>query len=363
MPRSRTVLVAALLAFLASAVAHAAAPPFRLGLTHGQRSLDPWASRAAVDAGRELLAASPGTLQNQHIMGWGAANPEPVPGSYRWSSLDRRMELVRATHGTPVITLCCAPDWMKGGVPGTTDWARLDAAPATTSFDEFARLAAAVARRYPDVHHFLVWNEMKGFWDPVRNRWRYEDYTRLYNKVYVALKAVSPAIQVGGPYVPMISWRPDVGGGRDSAVRGPWGMVDQRALDAVDYWLAHAVGADFVAVDGNGSLQDGTFLVPPMQSLAKLAAVDDWLRSRTALPIWWAEVSPIPFGTSGRYTPAAEASLWGATVETLARSGAAAALLWQAESSRGHTGLWTSVSTATGGRPTLVHDAVARSLG
>ena len=364
-PRNRrptVALLALLVALVSTAIAHASPAPFRLGLTHGQQSLDPWADKGAVAAGRQLLASSPGTLQNQHIMGWGAANPEPLPGRYSWASLDRRMALIRATHGEPVITLCCAPDWMKGGVPGTTNWARLDAAPSVTSFDEFAALAAAVARRYPDVHHFLVWNEMKGFWDPLRNRWRYEDYTRLYNKVYAALKAVNPAIQVGGPYVPMVSWKPDVGGGRDSAVRGPWGMVDQRALDAVEYWLAHATGADFVAVDGNGALQDGSFLVPPAQSLAKLAAVDAWLRARTDLPIWWAESTPVPYGTSDLYSQAEEAALWAATVDVLRSSGAAVALLWQAESTPVHTGLWTSTTSSDGGRPTAIHDAVAASL-
>ena len=87
-----------------------------------------------------------------------------------------------------------------------------------------------------------------------------------------------------------------------------------------------------------------------------------WLRARTDLPIWWAEITPVPFGSSDRYPPGTEAALWAQTVETLRSSGAAVALLWQGESSRGHTGLWTSAETADGGRPTAVHDAVAPSL-
>ena len=46
------------------------------------------------------------------------------------------------------------------------------------------------AKRYPNVKHYMVWNEFKGFWDPANNRWDAEGYTELYNEIYVALKAV-----------------------------------------------------------------------------------------------------------------------------------------------------------------------------
>ena len=65
-------------------------------------------------------------IQNQHIMGWGGGNPEPSPGEYDWGSLDTRVEMMRRTGARMVITLCCAPDWMKGGEPGETDWSNLE---------------------------------------------------------------------------------------------------------------------------------------------------------------------------------------------------------------------------------------------
>src|SRR5690606_19338400 len=116
----------------------------------GEYSIDEWSHPEASASARAVLSAT-ATYQNQHIYGWGAMNPEPSPGQFDWSSLDRRMELIRSTGGTPVITLCCAPDWMKGGRPGETDWARLHEAPDREHYDDFAALAAAVARRYPDV--------------------------------------------------------------------------------------------------------------------------------------------------------------------------------------------------------------------
>ena len=59
-------------------------------------------------------------------MGWGGGNPEPSPGKYDWGSLDVRVETMRRTGARMVITLCCAPDWMKGGEPGETDWSNLE---------------------------------------------------------------------------------------------------------------------------------------------------------------------------------------------------------------------------------------------
>ena len=92
--------------------------------------------------------------QNQHIMGWGGGNPEPSPGEYDWESLDRRVDLMRRTGARMVITLCCAPDWMKGGEPGETDWSNLEVAPLPEHYGDFAELCAKVAERYPDVEAF-----------------------------------------------------------------------------------------------------------------------------------------------------------------------------------------------------------------
>ena len=55
-------------------------------------------------------------------MGFRGGNPEPSPGEYDWTSLDWRVEMMRRTGARIVITLCCAPDWMKGGEPGETNW-------------------------------------------------------------------------------------------------------------------------------------------------------------------------------------------------------------------------------------------------
>ena len=158
-----------------------------LGVTHAQYSLDSGGNQEIVAEAKALLRSSC-HYQNQHIMGWGALNPNPEPGIYRWESLDRRIALIRSMNAVPVITLCAAPDWMKGGQPGETDWSQIEVAPLPEHYHDFAKLAKLVAQRYPDVKHYQVWNEMKGFWSREANNWDYVNYTRMYNMVYDALK-------------------------------------------------------------------------------------------------------------------------------------------------------------------------------
>ncbi len=311
------------------------------GLTHTQFTPD-------SPAGLSSLPVP----QNQSLMGWGADNPEPSPGQFNFGSLDRRVQLIRATRGVPIITLCGAPDWMKGGAPGQTDWSRLEAAPTPAHFDDFARLAAEVARRYPDVKYFVVWNEFKGFFSQGKNRWDYEGYTDFYNKVYTALKQVNPDIQVGGPYTPMSSDQP--GAATASSVSGPWGSVDQRSLDAVSYWLAHKKGADFLAVDGSSMPDQPGARLDEFAAVAKFAAVDDWLRARSDLPIWWAEwyVEPSGAGWTDEHRGAVQAAAMMEFVE----SGAATALYWspQTQGPADCPGcLWFGSGQGGGQTPTL----------
>jgi len=211
---------------------------------------------------------------------------------------------------------------MKGGTPGQTNWNRLTAAPLPEHYADFASLSGVIAQRYPDVRHFLVWNEFKGFFDEENNRWDAEAYTDLYNEVYEAVKAVNPLNRIGGPYLDMAS-PPSGTTGQGSSLRGPWGTVDQRALDAFDYWLAHKRGADFVVVDGHTTDGGGP---DEFAALEKLSAVGWWIRARTELPLWWVEwyVEPADSGWSVRQQTAVRAA---AMIE-MASSGVNAALYW-----------------------------------
>nr|PZN41381.1 MAG: xylan 1,4-beta-xylosidase [Actinomycetota bacterium] len=304
-----------------------AAPPAlpnwpRWGVTHTQFSVDNENGSAAAGGGH-LLSREP-MIQNQHIMGWGVGNPEPAPGRYDFRDLDRRVKLMADTRALPVLTLCCAPDWMKGGAEGRTNWDRIETAPLREHFDDFADLAATIARRYPHVKHFLVWNEFKGFWNNSRNEWDAEAYTDLYNRVYDALKKVNPEIQVGGPYVPIDSHADPR---HPSELRGPWGVVDQRSLDAITYWLRHKKGADFIVVDGSSVTSDRGIVPDEFTALGKFRAVTEWLRQRAGdLPVWWAEwyVAPDNADWDERRRTAVQA----AAMMEFAASGAQTLLYW-----------------------------------
>jgi Glycosyl hydrolases family 39 len=319
------------------------------GFTHTQFSAEHGSDDAIKDV-QEALASQP-LLQNQHIMGWGANNPEPEPDVYEFHSLDERMQFIRKSDGTPVITLCCAPDWMKGGASGETDWDELTTAPLPEHYSDFAELAGAVAERYPDVRHFIVWNEFKGFFDEENNRWNAEGYTDLYNEVYDAVKAVNPRNKIGGPYIPMDSYSPDWLG-HASDVRGPWGTVDQRSLDAFDYWLEHKRGADFVVVDGHTTTRDESDLVTDeFTALAKLSAVSEWIESRTDLPLWWAEWYVEP--DDADWSDEQHIAVRTAALIEFAKSGVEVALHWNPppESEDCPGCLWTDTGSEDGGQP------------
>jgi hypothetical protein len=132
---------------------------FEIGITHTHHDLAPWGNLASVARAKGLLSQQVLRHQNQHIMGFGAMNPEPAPGYYNWTSLDQRIALMSSVNATIVVTLCCAPDWMKGGKPNVTDWSKIAIAPLPTHYNDFAVLSAQVARRYPQIQYFQVWNE------------------------------------------------------------------------------------------------------------------------------------------------------------------------------------------------------------
>ncbi|MGV9992397.1 GH39 family glycosyl hydrolase [Streptomyces sp. NPDC003374] len=339
------------------------------GFTHTQFSADEGSGAATGRAGR-LLSRGGGLPQNQALMGWGADNPEPVKGRYDFDALDRRIDFVRSTGGVPVITLCCAPDWMKGGRAGAdnTDWSQeaLETAPTRAHYKDYAALAATVARRYPDVRHFLVWNEFKGFWNNARGRWDHEGYTELYNLVYKALKQVDPKIMVGGPYLVMDSVDPRQKDNASTVLRGPWGAMDQRVLDAFAYWNTHKAGADFVVVDGSSYTKDDDLLPDEFAATDKLTAVGQWVRRQTrGLPLWWAEyyVEPADGNDDRRgWSEPHRVAVQAAGMIAMVKGGASSGFYWNPEEENGACPgcLWTPTAGADGGRALPMYGLVSR---
>jgi hypothetical protein len=266
------------------------------------------------------------------------------------------MSLIARTGGTAVLTAAGAPDWMKGGAAGATDWSTLDDAPLPEHYADFAALTAAAVARYPAIHYVQVWNELKGFYDDAANTWDAAAYTDFYNQVYDAVRAVRPDVRVGGPYVVLSSWQRPTAAAADPSVAGGWGAADRRSLEVVDYWLAHKHGADFIAVDASAQTRDGRNAPPDPAAATKFADLTTWLRARTDLPVWWSEFYPAQRPDAGPLDP----SRVGRTIDIVARmaqAGTAAALLWRPEAEQRPDpsvptpALWAATGGPDGGGP------------
>jgi hypothetical protein len=319
-----------------------------LGVTHTQNDLDSAGAVPEAVAKVKKLLRAVCRRQVEPIMGWGADNPEPAPGVYNWTSLDRRIALIRSMHAVPVITLCAAPDWMKGGTSGKTDWSKIEVAPTPQHYADFAALAKTVAQRYPDVRYFQVWNEFKGFWDRAANNWNYRGYTQMYNLVYDALKSVNPAIQVGGPYLVL------EGTGLNPHEWYGVPPISPRNWQVLDYWLAHKHGADFIVLDR--SITDANH-DPTPHSPAQVMPLTHYFEDiarqvhrKTSLPIWWAEY----YGAEGIHDLDFEAAQFASVYAHMAQAGVPQiAFLWGfLQSEGGAYYLFSSVKSPDGGQTT-----------
>lgn len=311
-------------------------------LGSGRLSLQ--APTASDTAALQAFHLFSGSYVDQSMYGFGAnVDPEPAPGQFDMSAIATRISMIEAVGGVPVISLIGAPAWMRPGPTG------FYTPPAPQYYGAFATLCAHVAAAFPQVRYFVVWNELKGFWDQATNTWNMPAYTAMYNDVYAAIKHVRPTALVGGPYVSMTAW--PTRRGPLSSLDATYGYVEKASLNAISFWLAHKVGADFVAVDGaTENAKAGVPLVNAVQAAGLYSSVDRWLEQQTALPIWWMESHIAPVGWSTAEGAAARV----ATLAEMASSGATVGMQWQPQDQLGwpDEGLWTSTSLAGGGQET-----------
>ncbi len=85
---------------------------FSYGFDFAQRGpySGPQFNASAVASAYRVLSSIPGMYEDTSIMDWGLPDPEPRPGSFDFSAIASRIRLITSTGGTPVVTLCAAPD-------------------------------------------------------------------------------------------------------------------------------------------------------------------------------------------------------------------------------------------------------------
>ena len=370
---------------------------FSPGLTYVDNTLDyPWGSNnpTAVNHVKSLIKqAIP--YENTHIMAWGVSDLWPDPSQAEpsnWHDLDDRLKLAIGTGGIPVITLAEAPWWMKGKLQpdGTTklfskseEWSE-DAYGARildNKMDAWLHLVQRIAEHYMvapyNVRYFQVWNELKGYYNPVTNAYDYttspgdphkseatHGYTYMYNQVYsrlmqvaTSLRIPTTSIKIGGPYAVMDTWSSPVQS-NPSRVMKAYGTYDQRPLDVIQYWLQHKIGAGFITVDGSNGNKDNINITDPFTASEKFADVTHWIRSLNnttypgagTLPIWWAEWNALPYTntTDANYINAIKSY----AMIKLIKAGGATPLLWGGtEDNSTGDGLWTATTSRGGGQP------------
>jgi hypothetical protein len=192
-PHMKLVLAAALVTsavILSFPPVSAASPSIRYGIQDG----------AYFSAG-PALETRLGTLDRlgtklvRHMLSWRDIAPMkprhpalPSDPAYRWSTTDRVLGALRA-HGTTVlVTFYRAPSWANGGRSSSF-------VPSDKS--ALADFAVAVAKRYPWLRLWEVWNEpnLQSFLKPNSPRLYVR---RMLNPTYRALHALSPSNRVAG---------------------------------------------------------------------------------------------------------------------------------------------------------------------
>ncbi len=321
---------------------------FQVGTTHTHGFWE-YGNSQAVNRAKDLLLNGV-AFQNQHIMGWGAGNPNPAPGQYNWNDLDHRVELMRSLDSPMFITFCQAPGWMKG----EDDWA-MDEEVLDDYVDEFADLCARVAERYKDVEYFQVWNELKGYWSSSLNNWDYGRYTDMYNAVYAAVKAARPDAKIGGPYIVIQGdGAQQIGkSGRDTHV-----PIDSRDRTFLNYWLKNKTGADFLCADyGLIDYHDpNSYTHDEKMQLTRMFGkwISD-LATMTDLPIVISEFYGGSEKNDWDFTAANHASCFYHALN----NGAATALQWNPEQGELDAFLFTDTENADGGQRTPLYDVVS----
>lgn len=207
-------------------------------------------------------------------------NGRPV---YDWSGLDRLYDSLLAMKVKPFVELGFTPDAMKTSNRTLFYWKGNTSHPQpakwTALVDAFARhLIDRYGAEEVRSWYFEFWNEpnLDGFWERADQK-AYFDY---YGRTVRALKAVDPALRVGGPATAGADWVPEF-----------LAYADAQKLP-VDFVTTHTYGVSGGFLDEKGE-GDNKLVRDPDAIVADVRRVREKIQasSRPGLPLFFTEWS------------------------------------------------------------------------
>ena len=224
----------------------------------------------------------------------------------------------------------------------------VEVAPHPDHYRDFAQLSRAVARRYSPlgVRNYIVWSEVKGFWNRDIQNWDFVEFTKLYNAVYDEIKDFDSSLNVGGPYFVVAGTgsegMPDPVAGTVPSQHARKMPIIDRDVEFFEYWVKNKRGTDFLALDRKVAQQQDPWRYTRDQEMSLtplfgqvttdlLALYDQFEREMgntnpTLPPVWWVETY-FRCDTDEQYMAAGLASM---LLHQL-NAGSAVSLRWSAE--------------------------------
>jgi hypothetical protein len=272
------------------------------------------ALRTGAAASREAIAKVK-TVMATHIMNFGAPNLWPNEADGRitnWARLDERMNMFLNMGQEPALIFYNFPHWMKEKVLANGVIAPMDpndpfsteGRVAWEKIDKFRQYCKEICRRYmvgPYHARIMVFlNEFKGYYyrRTGESGLDWEDYTNLYNEWVIAVQEVAmelgiPTIdlKMGGPYSAVRCEATRSNATESTAY--PYGYYRVQPFAAIEYWLEHAIRADFVAFDcGSGNAVGGELTDTFTVQKTKFVDIMEKIRDMTDLPVVITEFYP-----------------------------------------------------------------------
>ncbi|QUD90751.1 beta-xylosidase [Phenylobacterium montanum] len=170
---------------------------------------------------------------------------------YDWTGIDQLYDALLAKGIKPFVELGFTPQAMATSQNSIFYWHGNTSRPAPAAWHDLVdAFAKHLERRYGAAEvrdwYFEVWNEpnLSGFFEGGGQK----DYFELYDLTAMTLKAVDPALRVGGPATAGAAWVPE--------------FLDHAAKTGapVDFVTTHTYGVDSGFLDENG--QGDTKLTP-----------------------------------------------------------------------------------------------------